>query len=190
VDSVRFAPHRTGRLRLLSHVILLAGILFVPSRAAAAQEDRRLEYQVKAAYLFNFIKFVEWPPSAFHDAHDPVSICVLGDDPFGPALDLLVHGETVNSHRVSVQRLRDESVKSCHVLFIAGMEKEIPAILARLEPGVLTVGEGDRFLREGGVISFVIENRRVRFDINQSAAAKAALTISSKLLKVARSVEK
>ena len=168
---------------------LVAGlILGVPQ--TFAETGPSLEYQVKAAFLFNFTKFIEWPPQSFPDATTPISICVLGNDPFGTTLDHMVSSEPVKDRKVVIQRIQAEQAKSCQILFVADQGPDVPALLAGLSPGVLTVGEGDRFLREGGVIAFVIENRRVRFDINQSAAGKASLMISSKLLRVARSVER
>jgi hypothetical protein len=153
--------------------------------------DESLEYQVKAAFLLNFIKFTEWPPSAFTASDSPIFICILGADPFGDALDQVIAGESVNGKKVAVERLkRAPSAKACQVLFISKSEKNIDKILPALGPGVLTVGDEETFIRGGGMISFVIENRRVRFDINQTAAENAALKLSSKLLSVARAVEK
>ena len=161
--------------------------------AMAAEEP--LEYQVKAAFLLNFTKFVQWPGTAFADEHSPLAICILGEDPFGNTLNDMVKGEAVNGHELVVekigQRIRQApDTKSCHVLYVAGPEKDVPKLLADLGPGILTVGEGQQFLQGGGIIAFVIQDRRVRFDIDQTAAAKARLTISSRLMSVARSVEK
>jgi hypothetical protein len=150
-----------------------------------------LEYQVKAAFLFNFAKFVEWPPDAFPDPATPVAICVLGEDPFGQGLDAVVEGETLNGRRLVVRRLRDLlQTRDCHVLFVSRSEKELPALMAGLRSGgVLTVGEGDDFLEQGGMIRFVLEQNRVRFDINLDAAERGRLKLSSKLLRLARSVD-
>jgi hypothetical protein len=158
--------------------------------ANAAQEEP-LEYQVKAAFLLNFTKFVEWPPAAFADEHSPLAICILGEDPFGDTLNEIVKGEAVNGHEIVVSRIgRPAAPKACQVLFVTRGEKDVRKMLGELGPGVLTVGEGERFLQDGGVVAFVIENRRVRFDIDQRAAAKGMLNISSRLMNVARSVEK
>jgi hypothetical protein len=171
-------------------VLALSGALLWEPCAFASNDS--LEYQVKAAFLLNFIKFIDWPASAFADPGSPVAICILGEDPFGHALDQVVEGETVNGRKVALQRIkRAPPAKSCQVLFIAKSEKDNPkTILSDLPPGILTVGEGEGFMRAGGMIAFVIENRRVRFDINRAAAEKAALKLSSKLLSVARTVEK
>jgi YfiR/HmsC-like len=158
---------------------------------AAAWTPQVSEYQVKAAFLLNFARFIEWPKSAFTDAQSPFALCILGDDPFDGTLDALVESETVGGRKVVVQRLRHTPApKSCQVLFIARSEKDVSEILAGLGTGVLTVGDEDGFLRDGGIIAFAVEDRHVRFDINQRAAAKASLTLSARLLKVARSVKK
>ena len=191
IHPVRALP---GRLRsglaLAAAVLLLAcvSVTSYPARAAAAEP---LEYQVKAAFLLNFTKFVQWPASAFADENSPVAICILGEDPFGNALNEMVKGEALNGRQLVVQRIRRApEPKSCQVLFVAKSEKDAARTLADLGTGVLTVGEGEKFLRDGGMIAFVIQDRRVRFDIDQAAAAKARLTLSSRLMNVARSVEK
>jgi hypothetical protein len=169
---------------------LLACLSLALARPVQAEEQQPLEYQVKAAFLLNFTKFAQWPPSAFADEHSPLALCILGEDPFGNTLSDMVKGEVVNGHELVVQRIRREPApKSCQVLFVAKSEKEVNRILEVLGPGVLTVGEGEKFLQDGGIIAFVIENRRVRFDIDQRAAAKAMLTLSSRLMNVARSVK-
>jgi hypothetical protein len=127
-------------------------------------------------------------PEAFPSPDAPLSICILGDDPFGASLDQIAGGEVVNGRKVAIQRIKNEPLpKSCSVLFIAGNGSE-SVFPEDLGPGVLTVGEGDQFIRNGGMISFVIENRRVRFDVNRTVAANAGFKISSRLLSVARTV--
>lgn len=157
----------------------------------AIGQHQAAAYEVKAAFLLNFTKFVEWPATAFEDAHSPLAICILGDDPFGSALDDLVQGESVNGRKLVVERIRRAPrPKSCQVLFLNKTEKDVSTILSSLGSGVLTVGDGEGFVREGGIIAFAVEGRHVRFDINTRAAAEASLTISSRLLHVARSVQK
>jgi YfiR/HmsC-like len=156
---------------------------------ASAQQP--LEYQVKAAFLLNFTKFIEWPPTAFSTPDAPLTLCILGADPFGSALDQIVAGEVVNGRKLSVERIkRAPGPQSCQVLYVGSPEKETLKILSGVGPRVLTVGEGAGFLRSGGIIAFVIDNRRVRFDIHQATAENAGLALSSKLLSVARSVDK
>lgn len=166
--------------------LLAAGLLCV--HAAAQQAS---EYDLKAAYLLNFTKFVEWPAEAFPDRGSPLAICLLGDDPFGPTLDQIVAGETVNGRSLVVRRLQHApQPKACQVLYVRESGKEVAGILTQTGPGVLTVGEGDSFIRAGGMIAFVIDDRRVRFDIAQTAAARARLRVSSRLMNVARSADK
>jgi hypothetical protein len=191
-NSFQQWEHRTGKL-LRNPAILMCLVIGVglvrPLSSRAADES--LEYSVKAAFLLNFTKFIEWPASAFGAADSPMAICILGDDPFGSTLDQIVAGEVVNGRRIVVQRIkRAPTPKSCQVLFVGNSGKDGSRIPPGLGPGVLTVGAGEDFVRDGGTIAFVIENRRVRFDINQTAAENAGLKLSSKLLNVARSVGK
>jgi hypothetical protein len=169
----------------------LCSIFLLLLLALPATPQQPSEYQLKAAFLLNFTKFVEWPAAAFEESASAITICILGDDPFGATLNQLVEGEVVNGRKVGALRIRrPPAPKSCQVLFVGGSEKDVSKILAGLGPGVLTVGEGAGFLRDGGMIAFVMENRRVRFEINQCAATNASLTMSSRLLSVARNVEK
>src|SRR3954451_11029693 len=111
---------------------LLVCLLFAaPQQAAFADPPQQaLEYQVKAAFLLNFTKFVDWPPVAFEDSRSPIAICLIGNDPFGSVLNKLVEGEVVNGRNVIVQRIRrPPAPKSCQVLFVGASEKEVPRIL-------------------------------------------------------------
>ena len=168
-------------------ILLTDGV--VESQPGGGQEARRsvAEYDVKAAFLLNFAKFVEWPHSDEARARTPFSICILGDDPFGGALDQVIQGETIEDRSLVVKRI-SKLREGCEVLFISSSERDIPSILKQAGPRVLTVGEGSDFLRKGGMISFLIEDRRVRFDVNLGAADRASLRISSRLLGVARTV--
>lgn len=184
---------RGVRCRLACLECIAALLLLAAPRALCVDtaSPQPLEYQVKAAFLLNFPKFVQWPTAAFEDASSPIAICILGNDPFGATLDRLVEGETVNGRKLVVRRIHHAPAPgSCQVLFIGRSEPDASKVLAGVGPGVLTVGEGEDFLDQGGIVAFVIENRRVRFDINQAAAARASLVLSSRLLNVARSVEK
>jgi hypothetical protein len=157
-------------------------------RAAGASD---FEYEIKAAFLYNFAKFVEWPPEAFPQASTPVSLCVFGDDPFDGSLDTVVRGETLNGRHLAVRRPRDvQEARECQVLFIGAAEKgRAPEALSALRgTSVLTVGEGKDFLDQGGVIRLFLEQNRVRFDINLDAAERNHLKISSKLLALARTI--
>ena len=176
-------PH--GVLRFL----LAATFFYAQLAPTASASAASLEYEVKAAFILNFTKFVEWPASAFATPNAPFAICILGNDPFGRVVDQIVEGESVNGHKIVVERIQADSQKSCQVLYF-GDPKPNPAVLNAASAGVLTIGEGSDFIHEGGIIGFVLDNRHVRFDINLKAATNADLKLSSKLLAVARSVEK
>ena len=180
---------RRGAIPCLWSLAVWLACCVVAACYASPMDQQASEYEVKSAFLLNFIKFVEWPTAqAGLDA--PFAICILGYDPFGRVLDRMVDGEIGGGRRVVVQRTSRPLPETCRVLFAGRDEKGLRDVLARPMPGVLTVGEGDAFLKEGGMIAFILENRRVRFDINQEAARRAGLRISSKLLSVARYVAK
>jgi hypothetical protein len=145
------------------------------------------EYQVKAAYLYNFAKLVDWPAPA----NGPVVIAVFGRDPFGDVLDRTVQGKTIDGRPLVVERLSNlEQLKGCHILFVSAAEKKrLGAILSavRGEP-VLTVGEFEGFLDAGGKVNFTVEQNRIRFDVNLSAARQVGLRISARVLNLARLV--
>jgi hypothetical protein len=166
-----------------------AVVLFLSSMVA--QSSAAGEYQVKAAFLYNFAKFVEWPSSSFSDANSPLRICVFGQDPFGQELRDIANDKTVNGRKLQVNQVADlQMARTCHILFIASSEKaQMKQTLESLRgTGALTVGDSKGFVEEGGMINFVLENDRVRFEVNHKAAEQAGLKISSKLLTVAKSV--
>lgn len=143
---------------------------------------------MKAAFLFNFAQFVEWPTNAFSNPQTPLVIGIIGDDPFGATLDEIVRGENVNGHPLVIQRFRQvEEIKTCHILFINSSEKNrAMEIIGQLKGrSVLTVGDTEGFATNGGMIRFVTEKNKIRFRVNLEAAKAANLTISSKLLKAA-----
>jgi len=143
------------------------------------------EYHVKALFLYNFAKFVDWTPAT---PTDTICVGILGDDPFGDVLDQTVAGKTVNGRSFVVRRLkRYEDAKVCQIVFVSGSEKKrLHAILNGLGSfGVLTVGEMEGFAAHGGVINFEIAGGKVRFEVNVDAAERAGLKLSSKLLSLA-----
>lgn len=147
------------------------------------------EYEVKAAFLYNFVKFVEWPAQSFPDRTTPFLIGVLGEDLFGGFLDKAVEGKVINERKLKVLRADQlENLKKCHLIFISRSEKgRLNQILADLKTAsILTVGDTERFAERGGVINFTMPADMVRFEINVSAAERAGLKISSKLLGVAK----
>lgn len=171
-------------------ILYLAALVASIIRLSAAEPAESLEYRVKSAFLLNFAKFVDWPQDNAPAASAQLAICVIGDDPFGGALEQMVQGESVGSRRLVARHYASVPQQKCDVAFISKPLSEVAQLLRSLGPGVLTVGEGDRFLREGGMIAFVIDDRRVRFDVNQAAARSGSVRLSSRLLSVARSVEK
>ncbi len=166
----------------------LAG-LFVCS-LAAAQSDLT-EYQVKAAFLFNFTKFVEWPDGSFEDAQAPIVVGIIGDDPFGDDLGRIIAGQKVQGRSLVIRRERwGDDLRRCHVLFVSASEHEHTSrILGGVQSaGVLTVSDMEGFAEAGGVIEFVIERNRVRFIVNLDAANQSKLRVSAKLLALARAI--
>jgi hypothetical protein len=146
------------------------------------------EYDVKAVFLFNFAQFVDWPAEAFPNIEAPLTIGVLGIDPFGLALSEVVKNETVRNRKVVVHHFqRVEEVGLCHILFISRSEaRRLPQILAELsDRPILTVSDMDEFALKGGMIRFYTDRGKVRFRINNAAARSAHVTISSKLLRLA-----
>ena len=183
--------HITSRARYGAIVIVfVAGIMGAPSRSYA-RDKTPSEHQLKAAFLLNFTKFIEWPPSPQQDPDLPMIIGIIGTDPFGAILDDLIAGQQVHGRMLEIRRLsRKDSIPSCQILFISASEKRrMRDILDRVEPmGVLTVSEVKGFPEMGGMINFTVEKSRIRFQINQDAAERASLKISSKLLRLASSV--
>jgi hypothetical protein len=150
------------------------------------------EYEIKAAFVYNFAKFVQWPAAAFEQAQSPVILCLIGQDPFGPALEGLEH-KLAQGHEVQVRRqVRVEDARSCHILFIAQSERtRLRSILRALAgASVLTVSDLDRFAESGGVIGLYDEDNKVHFSINLDQARRASLQINSQLLKLAKIVER
>jgi hypothetical protein len=168
--------------------VLLIAALFVSGKPLAAQSSPT-EYEVKAAFLLNFARFVEWPPEVFPASGEPLTVCILGQDPFGPAIDTMLQGQTAAGRALVARRITGmPPAGTCHVVYFGRSVSRVGQILRNLEPGVLTVGETDNFLEEGGMIHFVPVGQRIRFDMNARNAAAAGLRISSQLLRVARSV--
>jgi hypothetical protein len=150
-----------------------------------------LEYQVKAAFLLSFVTFTEWPATAFESPSSPVRICVTGDDPFEGSLTRTVEGEIVAGHPLVISHVdRGEDVSRCHVLFVPRTADSRGAALNRgaSDTPILIVGESDALWHGGAIISFAIDEGRVRFDVNRTAAERSGLRLSSKLLKIARLV--
>jgi hypothetical protein len=149
------------------------------------------EFQLKAVFLYHFTQFVEWPEDAFDTPDAPLVIGVLGEDPFGTALDEAVEGERVRGRPILVQRYGTvDQIERCHILFVnlPGRADTEAALRALGDQPLLTVGDSNEFARAGGVIGFVTVGNKIRLQINLDAARQADLEISSKLLRPARIV--
>lgn len=149
------------------------------------------EYSVKAAFLFHFAQFIEWPPGAFKDAGAPLTYCTVGEDPFRGALEAALNGKTIEAHVMRVAHFKQvEEVRDCQVVFLGGLGKRtVPEALAALaDRPVLTVGETQQFTQDGGMIGFRLEENKVRFEINLPATERAGLKISARLLALASKV--
>jgi len=176
---------RLTGLTFLAWIITLAPVL------AMAAENTSLEYAVKAAYLYKFGNFVEWPAAAFENASSVVNLCVVGEDPFGDILDKVVQGQTIGDRPIRVRRLKTVTRDSgCHILYVGGADTERIAQTLEAVRGanVLTVTDAADTGRSESVIDFVIKDDHVRFNIDAHAASLNGLTISSKLLGLALSV--
>ena len=169
----------------------LAALAFAVANAFAAPPAT--EEQVKAVFLFNFASFVEWPESTMPPAGEPFSICTLGEQPFGAALEEACRGENVFGRALSARVVESAAeLAACQVAFIGrDHDASIADVLAALKRrGVLTVGETDRFASAGGMIRFRIVQSRVRFEIDSQAAEAAGLRVSSHLMKLAIAAER
>lgn len=179
---------RRPRAQLAVFAALAALALAWGGAAPPAAAQRLGEYDVKAAFLFHFTRFVEWPREAFDSPAQPFRLCVVGHDPFDGALAAIVEGERVAGRRlVAETHARPEGAGACQIVFLAA--REDPAALARLPAGGarhrLLVGEGERFLAHGGHFRFRLVDDRVRLGVSLAAIEASRLRVSSKLLRLA-----
>jgi len=185
-DSRRGVQNMTGlQYRIIRKMValvlfLLPGFLFPAALAGSVPG----ETEVKAAFLFNFIKFVEWPDSAFGSPEDPYLVSVVGNDSIEEALKG-ISGKTVSGRRVVVRKVSDlPSLERCHILFVGESEQgKVDQVLGAVKKWpVLTVADIEGFARRGGTIGFIREGNRVKFEINDESAEKAGLKLNAKLL--------
>jgi hypothetical protein len=173
--------------RRLRKTLALLVIVLAPAAAQAVNE-----YQVKAAFLYNFARYVEWPAQAFNSANDPIVICVAGQSPFGAWLEEAVSGKSLAGRRLVVRENSAFGPKcNCQILFVTAAErKRFHSAVGELrDSAVLTVGDSPGFTKDGGVINLRVEDGKVRFEINVEAAEQEHLRISSKLLSLAEIVK-
>jgi hypothetical protein len=176
--------------RSILFVAIAVGVMMITALDARGQEAKPGEYEVKAAYLYHFAKFVDWPADAFKDDQSPICLSILGDDPFGSILNS-IRDKTVRGRTLIIKRCRSiEQIHGCHILFISPSEKgNLKQILNVLKSSsILTVSETERFTQQGGMINFITVDNRIQFEINPAAAQRNRLKISSQLLKLARIV--
>lgn len=174
--------------------VLLSVVLFLRAAAAlpAAEQPKHTAAQVQAAYLYNFGRFVEWPATAAWTKGSAFTICVFGQDPFGPILLTTIAGGSIGGKAVVTKRISDPAqAAACQILFISSSEEaRLGAILEALnKAAVVTVSDMPQFMARGGMIQFVLEGNKVRFEVDLAAARSAGLTLSSELLKVAAAVK-
>ena len=177
------------RLNLASKTTFAVASMALTLTTAYAQLD---EYAIKAAFLYKFGLFVEWPSAAFSSPTSPVNLCIVGEDPFGETLDRVVADEQINGRSIVVHRLKTvEHNPACHILYVGGSEEQSQAEILETVRGnpVLTVADAPHSTSETAIINFVIEDNRVRFNIDDAAAEQNGLAISSKLSSLALNVK-
>jgi len=175
-------------------LLLLAGLLLTDEQVAfSADAPVSKEYQLKAAFLYNFTKFVEWPSHRFAQTNSPIVIGVLGRNPFGDELEKIVKDRKVNGRDILVTNITASAgVKAVHMVFISAGEEELwrETLASLRNTAVLTVGESAVFAQTGGMINFTLQADKVRFEINQDPAETAGLKLSAQLLKLATAVNR
>ena len=180
--------------RRLSHGVVVAALIAAcVGFAARAAVEIAPEYAVKAAFVYRFGGFVEWPQTVYESPESPTNLCIVGADPFGAALDKVVAGQRIADHIIAIRRMDTIGAKSgCQILFIAGQdEKKIAQALTAVRgENVLTITDGAPTPESAGIINFVIADNRVRFEIDDQAASVNGVVISSKLLDLARTTRR
>jgi hypothetical protein len=186
--ELRPARGASGRRRawVLAGALLLLPFVSLP----VAAQTHPTEFQVKAAYVYNFGKFVRWP-AASNPGAASFKICVLGKDPFATVLEATVAGESIDRKSITVKKVSNlQESSQCNILFISSSEEtRLKSVLAATQHlSILTVSDIPRFAERGGVIGFVVQEDKIRFEVNLGAAEQSHLALSSELLKVASHV--
>jgi hypothetical protein len=179
-----------ARRHIVGYLIMLlaAGILWAAADGERLSSAAHGEYEIKGAMLYNFTKFIEWPEGALGEASAPLVVGVLGNEGFGVLLDVALRDKNIYGHPITVRRFASAGEPiGCRVLFIGTTDrKQVKRILQSLgRSAVLTIGDGEEFAVLGGVIGFIEDGARIRFEINRNAAERAGLQVSSKLLGLA-----
>jgi hypothetical protein len=192
-------------MRVKTYIIAVVFLLLFVGTQSLAESTSSREYEIKAAFLYNFLMFVDWPPEKMGDNSQPIIIGIIGDDPFENAFEP-VKDKQVNNRNVIVKRFKGleelkksseaerkqaiEDIKKCHLLYICKSEQRLLKEIIDLikDSSVLTVGSMENFLELGGIINFVLEEDKVRFEINLTTARQAKVQIRSQLLRLAKRV--
>jgi uncharacterized protein DUF4154 len=183
------------KVGLLIVITCLLSAMALGGHAEALDSSDSSEYLIKAGFIYNFAKLVEWPTASFAQPDSPIVIGILGEDPFGATLDRIVADKKINGRGFAVKRVkwsRDfKDLRDCNILFVSSSEKEhIESVIDAMKGlPILTIGDAPGFAKRGGIINFMLEDNKVRFEVNVEAAKHADLTISSRLLTLARIVQ-
>lgn len=174
--------------RLIIAIMICFGCV-LGANAQALDSSDSSEYLIKAGFIYNFAQLVEWPPSAFPQSDSPIVIGILGSDPFGTTIDRIVENKKIHGRGLVIKRVKwGTDLKDCDILFVSSSETARIDELIHAVKGmpILTIGETPSFARRGGVINLIVEDNKVRFEVNVDAARQAGLNISSRLLALAR----
>ncbi len=209
-DRTQSLPAEAGArhiICLITAALVLLGCLMTPGANASSSSSQYKEYEVKAAFIYNFLKFVDWPEEKMKGNDKQIIIGIIGEDPFGSAADVFKNKkvedrEVVLKYFEGLEQIRkmpekeraanEESLKACHLLFICQSEQKQTREIIDLvsKDNVLTVGDTEDFIKSGGTIDLFIEDNKIRFSINLTAAEKSGLKIRSQLLRLAKQVYK
>jgi len=173
----------------MRRVLTLATPLLLAFGAGRAAAQSASEYDVKAAFLFNFARFVEWPADSLPKGNVPLRLCVFGKDPFGETLEQVTRNKQVMGRWISIRRVRNiPDLSVCHMIYVGASEdNQLPKVLeAGQAVNALVISDTPKFAERGGMINFVVEGNRVRFEANLDVLAQSKLKISSQLLNLAR----
>jgi YfiR/HmsC-like len=176
-------------LRFVSALFVL--LFCLPAAISVRAQSATAEYQLKAAFIFHFAQLVDWPPEVLGPSSRALTLCIADENALPGLLENTVQGKQIASHGLNVRHLLEkDNPRSCDLLFIVGQDKKRVAALLKAvnNAPILTVGESEDFIQQGGMIGFCLQENKVRFDINLQAANRANLKISSRLLLLAKSV--
>jgi hypothetical protein len=182
---------RAGRANCIMCAVLMALVIGAISPWTLAAADAVAAPALKAAFLFNFAKFADWPADALAPGQR-LTMCVLGDNAVANALEHTIQGRAVGGHELTVQIVKpDEPLRACHLLYVGGRDgKRSREIFDMLRgAAVFAIGESDKFAETGGIAQLIVENDRIRFAVNQASVQRARLSVSSKLLSLATIVK-